>query len=138
MSNIFLGISKFKRLLYIISLLLYIKPISTYCSYGGSITDTICFNNLITIQKSYRVAQFATDKNGNMIIEYSNDKSGSHEYRLFYGLKKNGRNYFENNNAHKIIKIETDEAAKGRYESRILFILIRINNIYLALVLITP
>ena len=57
-----------------------------------------------------------------MFIEYSNDEDGKSEYRLFYGLKKDGRNYFANDNAHKIIQIETSESNKGRYESRILFV----------------
>ena len=120
--NAFLNSSKFNPFLFIILLQFYIKPVYTGCSYGGLITDTSCFNNLIIIQKNYRAAQFATDKNGNMIIEYSNDQEYANEYRLFYGLKKDGRNYFENENALKIVKLETDEGNKGRYESRILFV----------------
>ena len=57
-----------------------------------------------------------------MIIEYSNDHSGVQQYRLLYGLKKNGRNYFENDNAHKIIEIETSENVTGRYEARNIFV----------------
>ena len=55
-----------------------------------------------------------------MIIEYANDNSEgvNPEDRLFYGLKKNGRNYFQDDNAQKIVKIETSLTEKGRYEAR--------------------
>ena len=108
--------------LFISFLYLHIDVIKTSCPNGTAITDTNCFNNLIIIQNYYRAGQFATDKNGNMIIEYSNDEGGRAEYRLFYGLKKNGRNYFDNDNAHKKIQIVTDISQKGRYESRNLFV----------------
>jgi len=98
------------------------KSIINQCSNGNFIINQNCFNNLIKIKNYYRAAQFATNKEGNMIIEYSNDRSGMHQYRLFYGLKKNGRNYFENDNAYKIFQIETTESTKGRYEARNMFV----------------
>ena len=82
---------------------LQINSINSGFSNGDKITEESCFNNLIIIQNYYRAGQFVTDKKGNMFILYSNDESGKTEYRLFYGLKKDGRNYFENDNAHKII-----------------------------------
>ena len=39
--------------------------------------------------RAYRAGSFATNEKGDMIIEYSYE-----QYRLFYGLKKNGKNYF--------------------------------------------
>ena len=122
MLNIINSTSKVNFLFFIIHIFLQIKSIINQCSNGYCITSKDCFNNLIEIKKYYRAAQFATNKEGNMIIEYSNDHSGMHQYRLFYGLKKNGRNYFENDNAHKIFQIETTESHKGRYEARNMFV----------------
>ena len=120
--NDFLKITNHNFIALIIFLSLYIEINNSSCTNGGQITDTNCFNNLIILQNYYRAGQFATDKEGNMIIEYSNDHSGVKQYRLLYGLKKNGRNYFENDNAHKIIKIETSENVTGRYEARNIFV----------------
>ena len=122
MKNVFFTNFKLSFILLTTLLFLQIELVNTSCTNGVAITDTSCFNNLIIIQNYYRAGQFATDKNGNMFIEYSNDEDGKSEYRLFYGLKKDGRNYFANDNAHKIIQIETSESNKGRYESRILFV----------------
>ena len=118
----FFAIFKYNFFFLIISLLLNIKLIDTACPNGVTITDTNCFNNLIIIQKYYRAAQFATNKEGNMIIEYSNDESGRDGYRLFYGLKKDGRHYFEDDNPIKIINLTPSGGHRGRYESRNLFV----------------
>ena len=58
-----------------------------------------CFNNIIEINKGderyYRAGHFATNKNGDLIIEFSGD--GPEDYRLFYALKQNGRGFFNDN-----------------------------------------
>ena len=63
-------------------------------------------------------------KDGNLIIEYS--ELG---IRTFYGLKKNGRGMFENEETIKIINItkikEGDDEIKGRYESRNILVSIK-------------
>ena len=118
MMNILKNNSKLNFFFFLIQFLFRIIPATSDCSNGKSITDDGCFNNLIAIQKNYRGAQFTTNKEGIMIIEYSNSPDNANEYRLFYGLKKNGRNYFENDNAHKILKIETDLSPKSRYEAK--------------------
>ena len=110
--------SKLNFFLFLIQFLFRIIPVTSDCSNGKSITDNDCFNDLILIQKNYRGPQFTTNKEGIMLIEYSNSQYNADEYRLFYGLKKNGRNYFENDNAHKILKIETDLSPKSRYEAK--------------------
>ena len=120
--NEFLRITNLNFIILIIFLSLNIVITGQTCTNGDQITDTDCFNNIIILKNYYRAGQFATDKEGNMIIEYSNDHSGVKQYRLLYGLKKNGRNYFENDNAHKIIKIETSETHTGRYEARNIFV----------------
>ena len=57
--------------------------------------------------KNYRYGQIAFNLNGDMIIEYSYKK-----YRLFYGLKQNGKSYFKDENqietAIKEIEISDD------------------------------
>ena len=116
---------KLNFIFLIIQILTSIKSLNNDCSNGKTITDESCFSGLIINPEHYRAAQFITDKEGNMIIEYSKDSSGSYEYRLFYGLKKNGRNYFENEQAHKILKIETNEGNKGRYEARNILIYLK-------------
>ena len=120
MANKLIGISKLNFLLFIIQIILKINYIKCACANGNAITDTNCFNNLIIIPYYYRGGQFVTYKDGTMIIEYANDNSEgvNPEDRLFYGLKKNGRNYFQDDNAQKIVKIETSLTEKGRYEAR--------------------
>ena len=114
--------SKINFLKLIIIILLQINSINSSCSNGDKITNTDCFNNLIIINNYYRAGQFVTDKKGNMFILYSNDEDGKTEYRLFYGLKKDGRNYFENDNAHKIIQTDSSEGVSARYESRMILV----------------
>ena len=51
-------------------------------------------------EETYRFFQFSTNLNGDMIIDLSSNSSNSSIYtiRRFYGLKKNGRFYFNENN----------------------------------------
>ena len=122
MLNIITRNSKLNFIFLIIQILIQIKFVNNACSNGNNLIDVNCFNGLIILPERYRAAQFVTDKEGNMIIEYSKDLSGNEEYRLFYGLKKNGRNYFKDEQAHKILKIETSENNKARYEARNIFV----------------
>ena len=66
-------------------------------------------------------------KDGNLIIEYSD--SGT---RTFYGLKKNGRGMFENEETIKKINItkikKGDDEIKGRYESRNILVSFKDNS----------
>ena len=86
------------------------------CISDMYIEENECFNEIITINledKNYRAGHFALNKNGDMIVEYS-----SEEYRLFYGLKKDGKYFFPNIN--KEIEIKSDEISSNlirRYES---------------------
>ena len=114
--------SKINFLKLIIIILLQINSINSSCSNGDKITNTDCFNNLTIINNYYRAGQFVTDKKGNMFILYSNDEDGKTEYRLFYGLKKDGRNFFENDNAHKIIQTDSSEGVSARYESKMILV----------------
>ena len=67
----------------------------------------------------YRAGNFAFDANGNMIIEYSNDKDN---YRLFYGLRKDGKYFFGEETPTKEIQINNNGGDAKRYESRNIFV----------------
>ena len=71
----------------------FIKPLENSCPNNIYLTNINCFNNIITFPKNFRAGQFATNKNGDMIIEYSNDNKDKVYQRLFFGLKKNGRGF---------------------------------------------
>ena len=94
------------------------------CPNGVYLSDTSCFDNLITIKKNYRGGQFATNLNGDMFIEYSNDNGNSLYKRFFVGLKKNGRGFFPDENIYKEkdVKYTDSSTGYGRYESRNLFV----------------
>ena len=49
-------------------------------------------------ESQYIHGQFANNIKGDMIIEYSK----SNKYRLFYGIQKNGKSFFEENYIKKI------------------------------------
>lgn len=89
------------------------------CKEANSLNQTDCFNHIIEINKEdaryFRAGHFVTDKNGNLIIEYSGD--GPSNYRLFYALKKNGRGYF-NDATIKEKQLTKTGNYIGRYESR--------------------
>ena len=58
-------------------------------------------DNIIRIgDETYIYFQFSTNTNGDMVIDLSSDSSNSAVYavRRFYGLKKNGRYYFNKDN----------------------------------------
>ena len=129
MMNSFLINSKLKIFLFLLQFLLRINPSKSQCSNSLSIINTNCFNNIIKVENYYRGAQFTTFKDGNMIIEYGKDQDNQHDYRLFYGLKKNGRSYFENDNPHKEIQISTSYNSKGRYEARNILLYLEEDNI---------
>ena len=83
--------------------------------------DTNCFNEILFFNtKNYRAGHFAINNKGDMVVEYSDEHS-----RLFYGLKNNGRNFFETENNLKEINDlqnynQTD--AYQRYESNNIFV----------------
>ena len=106
---------------FIISL---IKLTNSSCPNGVYLSNTDCFDNVITIKKNYRGGQFATNLNGDMFIEYSNDNSNSYYKRFFVGLKKNGRGFFPDENIYKEkdVKYTDSSTGYGRYESRNLFV----------------
>ena len=79
-SNLFLINNKLYFVLFI--WLNIIFPINTGCPKGIGISNENCFNDLIIIKKYYKSGNFATNKKGDMIIEYSEAKTENK--RLFY------------------------------------------------------
>ena len=70
--------------------------------------------------KSYTKGQFAVNSKGDIIIEYSIEGS-----RLFYGIKKNGKGFF---NGEYIKKIQLNDENEKRYESQNIFISLKNSN----------
>ena len=82
-----------KFLLLIFLFLMFIMAkCEQFCGNGNQLTNELCFNNIIYFEienKNYRAWHFAMNSKGDMIIEYSYN-----QYRLFYGLKNDGKFYF--------------------------------------------
>ena len=75
-----------------------------------------CSTIIVFDSHKYRSGHFAFNSNKDMIIEYSNDN-----YRLFYGLKANGKYYFNNNSSFQETTITENGEAK-RYEAKNIFV----------------
>ena len=87
--------------LLLIFLVKFIFTASNTCKSNAKISNTDCFTDLIKFdQKNYRAGHAIATKNGELLIEFSIDDESSE--RLFYGLKKNGRNYFPGDSFIKI------------------------------------
>ena len=95
------------------------------CSNEQSLSTSTCFNNIIKFD-SYRAGQFEQDKDGNMFLLYSN--SVDKQKRLFYGIDRNGQNYFDSG-----FTIETEINYSGTYSgtrvgSRVIFVTINVGG----------
>jgi len=87
---------------------------------------SICSNKNILIFNSshYISGHSAFTSNGDMIIEYSYENK-----RLFYGLKKNGKNYFNENGQNNSTKMLTiGEIENECYQARNIFISLNNSN----------
>ena len=73
------------------------------CHFDPYISNKECFNNIIMFNhKKYQVNNFAANKNGDILIQY-NEYNNNEEYnssRLFYGLTKDGSNFFLNQSSY--------------------------------------
>ena len=109
----------------IIILFIFISQINisqcSTCKKGDSISDKNCFNDILRFNnKKYRAGHFVTYKNKDLIVEFSDDGWDSKDgfARKFYGLKSNGRFYFENEiPTYEIENIGQIDSDRGRYES---------------------
>ena len=111
------SISTLKNIFIIFTLSLIIGSIKcNSCNSNKQISNSDCFNDIIQFdQDKYRAGHACVTKEGDLLIEYSIDDDSS--IRLFYGLKSNGRNYFDGNSFIKIIELGDDEGVRPRYES---------------------
>ena len=70
------------------------------CNFFSPLTQTQCFNNIFKFDhKNYQSNNFARNKNGDLVLEFSEDNEISSS-RLFYGLTKDGRYLFSNESSY--------------------------------------
>ena len=88
------------------------------CKGITNMSNTDCFNDKIIFKNKFRAGHFVVTKEGTLIIEYSSDETNYR--RFFYGLKKNGRYYFENESPFRHFNASNPENndLHGRYESK--------------------
>jgi hypothetical protein len=98
------------------------------CKGIKDLTDTSCFNDVITFNhEKWRAGHACTNSKGEVLVEFSLDVEYTSK-RLFYGLKKNGRYFFDGEPVFKEIEYtqcqdcEADNQLKGRFESRNLLV----------------
>ena len=115
-----------KRLFFLIIFLLKLIPIcSNTCKTNAKISNTDCFTDIIKFdQKNYRAGHAVSNNKGELFIEYSLDAASKE--RLFYGLKKNGRNYFSDGSFIKTLTINDYDGVVCRYESN--NVLVKLND----------
>ena len=99
---------------------------SQECIIDNSIIKIQWLNNIFVFDSNhFRAGHFAFNTNGDMLIEYSYGK-----YRLFFGLKKNGKYYFDDSNENEIPKklITLEDSNYKRYESKNIFMSLKNNT----------
>jgi len=105
-------------LFYLIYIFIFLTKIRISKSETNNILEFKTYN--------FRAGSFAINDDGDMIVEYSKDDA-----RLFYGLKKDGSYFFnDNSNHYKTINFG-DSTNMVRYESKNIFIYINNNKQYL-------
>ena len=93
------------------------------CSINNTIVKTQWLNNIIWIgDKFFRYVNLETYSNGDLVVETSS--SEANPKRMFYGIKNNGRAFFEKNkettNYYSIeVNSQQGNAGNGRYNSEI-------------------
>ena len=98
------------------------------CKTDSSLCNQECFNKLtIFNHKKLRGGQFFTNKNGDLIIEYKDDSSPID--RIFYGLKKDGGNFFQTENGFyeytsEGITVDESQTSKRKHDSMSYFVTI--------------
>ena len=99
------------------------------CGDVMDLTNINIFNNVLTFNHDrWRAGHAATNKNGDFIMEFSLNQCES-QSRLFYGIKKDGRCFFENEPFFKEIAsincVDCTDNYKGRFDSINLFVTLR-------------
>ena len=76
------------------------QPLQYDCQFFSPLREEKCFNNILKFDnKNYQANNFAKNKNGDLVIEFSEDNEISSS-RLFYGLTKDGRYFFKNHTSY--------------------------------------
>ena len=115
--------TNFYQPMFILNLILFLTQFENIfsvvegtCYKVTSFANKTCFNDKIEFHNKFRAGHFVTLKDGTLIIEYSSD--GVNYERFFYGLKKNGRYYFENESPFRHFNATNpNNSFHGRYES---------------------
>ena len=131
MVKIIFFINKFKKLKLFINIFQILLSIDLIlcrtCKNVHDLLNKTCYNDVITFNHNqFRAGHACTNKQGNMIIEFSINPEESN-LRLFYGLNKRGRYYFPGEPVYKEINITNcldceDNKYRGRFESRNLLV----------------
>ena len=88
------------------------------CILDNDIIKTQWLNNIILIkEEKLKYTNFFLNSNGDLI--YATHPFPCYSKRIFFGLKKNGRYYFENedNEENPFIYLDTDANKETQYES---------------------
>ena len=121
MSKNFFNFNLNKVIFLLIFFLNFASAATNTCKTNNKLSNTDCFTDIIKFDgDNYRAGHAVVTSNDELFIEYSLDKQSSN--RLFYGLKKNGRNYFPDNSYVKLIDVGNDEGVYNRYESNNLIV----------------
>jgi hypothetical protein len=92
----------------LINIILFLSNFNTFscqttqnvCQFFSPLSNDQCFNNILILDnKNYQANNFARNKNGDLVIEFSEDNEISSS-RLFYGLTKDGRYFFKNQSSY--------------------------------------
>lgn len=97
------------------------------CKDNPKLNNAECFTYVIQFE-NYRSGKSVISNKNNLIIEYS--RNSNHSERLFYGIKPDGYNYFQNDSFIKVINLTDDGLGLPRYES-VNYILIEEGEEYL-------
>lgn len=84
------------------------------CKDNPKLNNAECFTYVIQFE-NYRSGKSVISSKNNLIIEYS--RNSYHSERLFYGIKPDGYNYFQNDSFIKVINLTDDGLGLPRYES---------------------
>ena len=94
---------------------------TNYCIINNTIIKTQWLTNIIVFgELNFRYINFVTYSNGDMIVETTS--CPNKPKRMFYGLKKNGRNFFKENTPFYSIIVQNQDNGGKKYESEILII----------------
>ena len=94
---------------------------TNYCIINNTIIKTQWLTNIIVFgDLNFRYINFVTYSNGDMVVESTSCPGGPK--RMFYGLKKNGRNFFKENTPFYSITAQGQDNSGKKYESEILII----------------